>query len=50
MRYPDRIPVVVEKAEGSDIPQIDKKKFLVPAELNVGQVFTILKLYNTSLF
>ncbi|EXB37092.1 hypothetical protein L484_020884 [Morus notabilis] len=25
-KYPDRIPVIVEKAERSDIPNIDKKK------------------------
>ncbi|CAN6691386.1 unnamed protein product [Malus baccata var. baccata] len=25
-KYPDRIPVIVEKAERSDIPDIDKKK------------------------
>jgi hypothetical protein len=25
-KYPDRIPVIVEKAEKSDIPDIDKKK------------------------
>ena len=26
-KYPDRIPVICEKAEGSDIPDIDKKKY-----------------------
>ena len=25
-KYPDRIPVIVEKVEKSDIPDIDKKK------------------------
>ena len=24
-KYPDRIPVICEKAKGSDIPDIDKK-------------------------
>ena len=28
-KYPDRIPVIVERAAGSDIPDIDKKKYLV---------------------
>ncbi|PHT77239.1 Autophagy-related protein 8C [Capsicum annuum] len=27
-KYPDRIPVIVEKAERSDIPDIDKKKLV----------------------
>ncbi|CAM6097240.1 unnamed protein product [Calypogeia fissa] len=43
-RYPDRIPVFVDRAERSDIPDIDKKKYLVPADLTVGQfVFVIRK-------
>eukprot|EP01027_Heterolobosea_sp_BB2_P016796 GEZU01023864.1.p1 GENE.GEZU01023864.1~~GEZU01023864.1.p1 ORF type:complete len:127 (-),score=45.92 GEZU01023864.1:152-532(-) len=43
-KYPDRVPVICEKAEKSDIPDIDKKKYLVPADLSVGQfVFVIRK-------
>ena len=26
LKYPDRIPVIAEKADGTDIPDIDKKK------------------------
>ncbi|KAK9273934.1 hypothetical protein L1049_018746 [Liquidambar formosana] len=37
-KYPDRIPVIVEKAERSDIPNIDKKKYLVPADLTGGAI------------
>merc|ERR1712070_216601 len=36
-KYPDRIPVIVEKAPKSDAPDIDKKKFLVPADITVGK-------------
>ncbi len=36
-KYPERIPVIVEKAERGDIADIDKKKYLVPADLTVGQ-------------
>merc|ERR1719231_1205192 len=32
-KYPDRIPVICEKAKNSSIPDIDKKKYLVPADL-----------------
>ena len=32
-KYPDRIPVVVEKVSNSSIPDIDKRKFLVPSDL-----------------
>ena len=32
-KYPDRVPVIREKADRSDIPDIDKKKYLVPVEV-----------------
>ncbi|KAF3633923.1 Autophagy-related protein 8C [Capsicum annuum] len=42
-KYPDRIPVIVEKSERSDIPNIDKKKYLVPADLTVGQFVYVIR-------
>ncbi|XAR53794.1 hypothetical protein NMG60_11022477 [Bertholletia excelsa] len=42
-KYPDRIPVIVEKAERSDIPDIDKKKYLVPADLTIGQFVYVIR-------
>jgi len=42
-KYPDRIPVIVEKATGSDIPDIDKKKYLVPTDLTVGQFVHVIR-------
>ncbi|XP_014517663.1 autophagy-related protein 8A [Vigna radiata var. radiata] len=42
-KYPDRIPVIVEKAERTDIPDIDKKKYLVPADLTVGQFVYVVR-------
>ncbi|XP_040991438.1 autophagy-related protein 8f-like isoform X4 [Juglans microcarpa x Juglans regia] len=42
-KYVDRIPVIVEKAERSDIPYIDKKKYLVPADLTVGQFVYVIR-------
>ncbi|KAL2483950.1 Autophagy-related protein [Forsythia ovata] len=42
-KYPDRIPVIVEKAERSDVPNIDKKKYLVPADLTVGQFVYVVR-------
>merc|ERR1712137_1130015 len=42
-KYADRIPVICEKVEKSDIATIDKKKYLVPADLTVGQfVYVVL--------
>ncbi|KAF3796776.1 Autophagy-related protein 8C [Nymphaea thermarum] len=42
-KYPDRIPVIVEKADRTDIPDIDKKKYLVPADLTVGQFVYVVR-------
>ena len=42
-KYPNRIPVIVEKSEGSDIDEIDKKKYLVPSDLTVGQFMYVIR-------
>jgi GABA(A) receptor-associated protein len=42
-KYPDRIPVIVEKASGSDLSDIDKKKYLVPTDLTVGQFVHVIR-------
>lgn len=42
-KYPDRVSVICEKAEKSDIVDIDKKKFLVPADLTVGQFVYVIR-------
>ena len=36
-KYPDRIPVICEKDQRSDIPPVDKRKYLIPMDLTVGQ-------------
>jgi len=42
-KYPDRIPVIVEKAPKSRIRDLDKKKYLVPADLTVGQFYFLIR-------
>lgn len=42
-KYPDRIPVIVEKATNTEIEEIDKKKYLVPADLTVGQFVYVIR-------
>lgn len=45
-KYPDRIPVICEKIDNkknSDIPIIDKKKYLVPPDLTVGQFLYVVR-------
>jgi len=42
-KYPDRIPVIAEKNPSSSIPDIDKKKYLVPADLTMGQFVYVIR-------
>ena len=43
-KYTDRVPIICDRAPRSDIKKIDKTKYLVPADLTVGQfVFVIRK-------
>lgn len=44
-KYPDRAPIIVEKGNDAhkDIPDIDKKKFLVPMNLTMGQLQYVIR-------
>ncbi|XP_041455692.1 gamma-aminobutyric acid receptor-associated protein-like 2 [Lytechinus variegatus] len=42
-KYPERIPVIVQKAPKSQIPDIDKRKFLIPADITVAQFMWIIR-------
>ncbi|XP_054984545.1 gamma-aminobutyric acid receptor-associated protein-like 2 [Sorex araneus] len=37
-KYPDRVPVIVEKASGSQVVDTDKRKYLVPSDITVAQL------------
>ncbi|KAK1295580.1 Autophagy-related protein 8i [Acorus calamus] len=41
-KYPDRVPVVVERFSRSDLPEMEKKKFLIPRDMPVGQFIRVL--------
>lgn len=42
-KYPDRIPIIAEIAPKSDIPPLDKVKYLVPADLTCGQFLYVIR-------
>jgi GABA(A) receptor-associated protein len=43
-KYPDRIPVIVQICDNkSNIPDIDKKKYLVPSDLTMGQFLYVIR-------
>ncbi|KAF3436594.1 hypothetical protein FNV43_RR23686 [Rhamnella rubrinervis] len=41
-KYPDRVPVIVERYSGSDLPDLEKRKYLVPRDMSIGQFIHIL--------
>lgn len=43
-KYEDRYPIIVERSPRTDLPDIEKKKYLVPGDLTVGQfILTALR-------
>jgi len=43
-KYPDKRPIICEKfTKNSDLPDIDKKKFLVPYELTMGEFLHVIR-------
>jgi GABA(A) receptor-associated protein len=43
-KYTDRVPVIVERStKNSTLPDIDKKKYLVPNDITVGQFMYVIR-------
>ena len=42
-KYSDRIPIIIEKYCHSNLEDIDKKKYLVPFDMTVGQLIYIIR-------
>lgn len=43
-KYPDRIPIIIEKDyKCKNVPDIDKKKYLVPNDLTIGQFLFVIR-------
>ncbi len=43
-KFPDRIPIIVQKAsKATDVPSIDKNKFLAPKGMTVGQFLYVVR-------
>ena len=43
LKYPERVPIIVEQAKSSHTNNIDKNKFLAPIDLTIGQFLTIVR-------
>tara|TARA_B110000263_G_scaffold242699_1_gene248507 strand:+ start:57 stop:419 length:363 start_codon:yes stop_codon:yes gene_type:complete len=44
-KYPERIPIIVEKSSRTFLPELDKRKFLVPNNMILGQFKYIIHKY-----
>lgn len=43
-RYPERIPIICERSQQhNDIPELDRKKYLVPNDFTIGQFLFIIR-------
>jgi GABA(A) receptor-associated protein len=44
-KYPDRIPIICERSSAAtrDCPIIDKRKYLVPSDLTMGQFMYVIR-------
>ena len=42
-KYPDRIPIIVCKDKNCTLLDIDKQKYLVPQDMNLGQFMYVIR-------
>ena len=42
-KYPDRLPIIVTKSKYSNVPEIDKQKYLAPLDLTLGQFQFVIR-------
>ena len=42
-KHVDRIPVILTKLAGSDIPEIEKRRYLIPSQYNVAKLIHIIR-------
>ncbi len=42
-KFPDKIPIILEKADTSQLPSVDKQKYLMQREITIGQFLYIIR-------
>jgi GABA(A) receptor-associated protein len=42
-KYPNRVPIIVERADHCNLGAIDKKKYLVPNDLTMNQFIYVIR-------
>ena len=43
VKYPDRVPIYVQKKENSDVPDVPKHKYLVPKSMTMGNFIYVIR-------
>lgn len=43
VKYSDKIPIICEKANQNNLPDMEKKKYLVPNDITVGQFMYVVR-------
>lgn len=42
-KYPDRVPIIVSRCKNCKLNDIDKEKYLVPIDMNLGQFIYVIR-------
>jgi len=42
-KYPDRVPVIIQKKEHTNLPDLKKCKYLIPKDTNLSQIIYIIR-------
>lgn len=42
-KYPDRVPIIVQKYYKSELPEVKKCKYLVPKDMNMSQFLFVIR-------
>ena len=42
-KYPDRVPIIVQKHLSSDLPDVNKCKYLVPKDMTMSQFHFVIR-------
>ena len=42
-KYPDRVPIIVERYRDANLPNIDKSKYIVPKDMTLGQFIYVIR-------
>ena len=43
LKYPDRVPIICEKTQQKDLPDIDRNKYLAPMKLTIGEFTHVIR-------